>query len=71
MIVSRTAIDADNNETGGPALTLRGLEAKRGWTFTVTRPRTEAGRATVLEASAEGVLTLPEGVWHEGELTRP
>ena len=70
FILSRTALDAENHETNGPAVTLRGLApAGRGWNFTVTRPRPEAGRVTPLQTSADGTLILPAGTWHEGELT--
>lgn len=69
LILSRTALDAENRETDG-SVALRGLaSAGRGWRFTITRPRSEAGQVTSLQASADGVLALPGGAWHEGELT--
>lgn len=71
VIISRTALDAENKETAGPVVMLRGLAAGDDWRFTITRPRSESGRVVTPSLSEEGVLTLPAGVWHEGELTRP
>jgi hypothetical protein len=71
FIVSRTALDAENKETDGLRITLRDLApapAGQAWRFTVTRPRPEAGKAPALEISG-GSVTLPLGLWHEGELT--
>ena len=71
LVISRTGLDAAGNERDGPAITLQGLMAApegRRWQFTVTRPRTEAGKILPLAAESDGRLTLPAGLWHEGEL---
>ena len=71
FILSRTALDAESKETVGPVVTLRGLAAAaegRSWSFTITRPRADAGRVMPVAVSADGVMTLPAGLWHEGEL---
>ncbi len=68
IIVSRTGLDAANQEINGPVVTLRGLSGDQ-WNFIVTRPRSRAGKMIELQAM-NGVVTLPTENWHEGELTR-
>lgn len=72
VIVSRTALDAANKELDGPVVTLSGLARApegKAWAFTVTRPRTEAGKTPAVAVGADGAVTLPSVPWNEGELT--
>ena len=66
LVLSRTGLDADLQETDGPALALRDL-APGKWTFRVTRPRATPSETT-LTPDAHGTLVLPAGTWHEAEL---
>jgi hypothetical protein len=72
LIISRTAIAADGKETGNaPALRLAGIATPAGgakWTFTITRPRPEAGKTLPAIFDAAGTLVLPDPDWHEAEL---
>ena len=72
LIFSRTALDAADKETGGLLVSLQGpaaATAGQGWVFKVTRPRTEAGKILPVEMASDGRLTLPAGLWNEGELS--
>ena len=72
LVLSRTALDAQSKEMEGPMVSLQGLAAAPAgqvWVFKVTRPRTEAGKVLPVEVAADGRLTLPAGLWHEGELS--
>ena len=72
LILSRTALDTAGKETDGPLVTLQGLAPApegRSWVLTVTRPRAEAGKVLPVAVAADGRLTLPAGLWHEGELS--
>jgi len=72
FIVSRTALDAANKELDGPVVSLKGIaRAPEGqaWQFTITRPRAEAGKTPAVTQAADGAVTLPSVLWHEGELT--
>ncbi|AHF92036.1 hypothetical protein OPIT5_19190 [Opitutaceae bacterium TAV5] len=72
LVISRTAIAADGKETdNAPAIRLAGIAAPSGgakWTFTITRPRSEAGKTLPAPFDATGSLALPEPDWHEAEL---
>ncbi len=72
LILSRTALDAAGKETDASRITLQGLAPApegKGWTFTITRPRADAGKKLPVTAAEGGRLTLPAGGWHEGELS--
>jgi hypothetical protein len=70
VIVSRTALDASNNEIAGPPIILNQLKAStasNAWYIKRTRPRGETGYEE-LPMPVPGQLTLPSDAWHEVEL---
>jgi hypothetical protein len=71
LVVSRTGLDGAGKEIDGPAVSLNGMHSSKGlaWRFTVTRPLAEAQRVLPVEVDEHGGLTLPGGLWHEGELS--
>jgi hypothetical protein len=70
LIISRTALDADNKEVNGPSMTLKQIKASTStmaWYIKRTRPRGESGYEE-LPMPVPGKLTLPADDWHEIEL---
>jgi len=73
LILSRTALDSSNAETGGPGIRLLGLKKPsqgQHWYLVATRPRATSPEATAhqLDLAPDGSLELPPGGWHECEL---
>jgi hypothetical protein len=73
LILSRTELNADNAETKGPVLHLRGLKKlseNEHWYLVPTRPRALSASAPErkLEVAADGSLELPAEEWRECEL---
>lgn len=69
LIISRTYLDASNNEVANPVTTLAQLKAPDGanaWYIKRTRPRGETGYDAL--TMTNGVITLPTDGWHEAEL---
>lgn len=78
LIISRTAINASNQETEGPAIKIGGLQTPAGknWYVRLTRPRQAAeliqaftsAEDSKIEVAQDGSITLPNAGWHECEL---
>jgi hypothetical protein len=69
LVISRTHLDASNNEVASPTTTLTQVLAPAGtsvWHIQRTRPRGETGYEPLTMSG--GVLTLPSDGWHEAEL---
>ena len=80
LIISKTGLNANNVETNGPKVRLRGLKtpsADQHWYISLTRPRAAAALMKEFEGSADrrlenaadGSLELPLASWHECELS--
>ncbi len=70
LIISRTALNAENVEIDGPKIRLTGLKKPadgKQWHFVQTRPRTGTPTDKILTA-INGSLELPLETWHECEL---
>ncbi|MEK0316151.1 hypothetical protein [Cohnella sp. 56] len=70
MFLSRTALDASNNEITGPAIKLKGVTAASGsnaWYYKITRP-IEQTTWTKITETQPGEFNLPAGTWYEIEL---
>ncbi|GHC01667.1 hypothetical protein GCM10007047_17790 [Cerasicoccus arenae] len=71
LLISRTAMNPEQQEIDGPKVILANMAQPSGgqWKFKVTRPSSiSEAQSVALSADANGRLILPTDVWYEAEL---